>query len=196
VWVAGKSGKAADIAQPQPPEKAECAALTVTTPTPEPTANRGDLPDAAPRRLAVFGSVSAERPSGTIEAPASPAREVLERVFAEIAEQASLIARPVLDRAAAASVITTLERDELLRELAEPQSSHSDSTGAPGGSVAARSVLREALAAVRRASPGIAGPILHAAVADGLLSAAQEQRIIARLSASPAAAFRPARSPA
>ena len=169
--------------------------MTVTTHTPEAAAGDGeDLRGAAPRRLAVFGSVSAERPSRTIvAAPESGAREVLERVFAEIAEQAPLIARPVLDSAAAAGKITATERDELLRELAEPQSSH-DSTGAPGTSAAARGVLRLALGAVRRASPGIAGPILNAAVADGLLSAAQEQRIIARLHASPATAFRPARS--
>jgi hypothetical protein len=167
--------------------------MTVTTPAPEPTASYGEPPSSAPRRLAVFGSVSAERPSrANVEAPPSAAREVLERVFAEIAAQAPLIARPVLDRAAAAGAITASERDELLLELAEPQASR-DADDGSGRSGAVRTVLREALAAVRRASPSIAEPMLRAAVADGLVTAAQEERILTRLSASPASSFRPAR---
>jgi hypothetical protein len=196
VWVALDSGYAADIAQPQTPEKAERAAMTVmTTPAHEPTASFAAAPAAAaPRRLAVFGSVSAERPSrALVETPDSAAREVLERVFAEIAAQAPVIARPVLDRALAAAAITTAERDELVRELAVPEAS-ADSPPAPDRSVAASNALREALSAVRRASPGIAETILDAAVADGLLTAAQEQRIVGRLSSSPAATFRPARA--
>jgi hypothetical protein len=168
--------------------------MTVTSPAPEPTASFGATSATAPRRLAVFGSISAERPSRTIvEAPDSAARAVLEHVFAEIAAQAPLIARPVLERAVEAAAITTAERDELLSELAAPQSS-TDPASAHDRSVAASSALREALSAVRRASPGIAEPILDVAVADGLLTAAQEQRIVGRLSSSPAATFRPARS--
>jgi hypothetical protein len=169
--------------------------MPVTTHTKESAAGQGDdPPSAAPRRLAVFGSVSAERPPrAPVAAPESGAREVLEQVFAAIAEQAPLIARPVLDRAAAAGEISPGERDALLRELAQPQSSN-DETGTPASTVAGRAALREALGAVRLASPGIAQPILHAAVAEGLLTAAQEQRIIARLRTSPGAAFRPARS--
>jgi hypothetical protein len=169
--------------------------MTVTTHTTESAAGEGDdQRAAAPRRLAVFGSVSAERPSRTIvAAPESRAREVLEQVFAAIAEQAPLIALPVLDRAVGAGDISSSERDELLRELAQPQSS-GDTTDTPAATIAARAALREALGEVRLASPGIAQPILHDAVAEGLLTAAQEQRIIARLRTSPGAAFRPARS--
>lgn len=166
--------------------------MTVTTPAADHAA-LGAPAAAPPRRLAVFGSVSAERPSRAIvDPPASVAREVLERVYAQISAQAPQIAQPTLERAVATGALSAAERDELLRELADPQSS-TEPSARPGRSLAARTALRAALGDVRRASPGIAQPILHAAVLDGLLTAAQEQRILSRLYASPAATFRPAR---
>ncbi|HEY1778175.1 MAG TPA: hypothetical protein VGG41_18605 [Solirubrobacteraceae bacterium] len=172
--------------------------MTVTTPAHEPTASfdAASTPGGVPRRLAVFGSVSAEGPSrALVEPPDSAAREVLERVFAEIAAQAPVIAAPVLERAVAAASITSDERDELIRALAAPpEEADPDAEFAPPQrSVAASNALREALSAVRRASPAIAEPILDAAVTEGLLTAAQEQRIVGRLSSSPAAIFRPNR---
>jgi hypothetical protein len=53
-------------------------------------------------------------------------------------------------------------------------------------------VLREALAAVRRAAPAIATPILDDAVDQERLTAAQERRILERLRISPATALRAA----
>jgi hypothetical protein len=170
--------------------------MTVTTSAHEPTASidAASTASGVPRRLAVFGSVSAERPSrALVEPPDSAAREVLERVFAEIAAQAPVIAAPVLERAVAVSSISSDERDELIRALAAPPQEadpETDAAPAPQRSVAASNALREALSAVRRASPAIAEPILDAAVAEGLLTAAQGERIVGRLSASPAAIFR------
>jgi hypothetical protein len=151
------------------------------TPPPAPTS----------RRIAVFGSIAAERPPGELEGDlpgraSSPAtRAVLEHVFAAIAAQTREIAQPILDRAVAEGSLTGGEHDELLRELDPP------AVKAPAAVAVrpvAREVLREALAAIRAASPGIAAPILRDAVASERLTAAQEQRILERLRKSSATA--------
>jgi len=130
-------------------------------------------------RLVVFGSVAAARP------PATPAvGAVLERVYDSIAASAPAIAAPIIDRAVDEGRITRVERHELLRELRDP--------GTVDFSHGARSVLREALAAVRRAAPAIAMPILDDAVDQERLTAAQERRILERLRISPATALRAA----
>jgi hypothetical protein len=151
------------------------------TPPPRPTS----------RRIAVFGSIAAERPPSELEpglpgpVPSPATRAVLEHVFAAIAAQTREIAQPILDRAMADGALTRGEHDELLRELGEP------SVAAPAAVAVrpvAREVLREALAAIRAASPGIAAPILREAVASERLTAAQEQRILERLRRSPTTA--------
>jgi hypothetical protein len=167
--------------------------MTVTLPPFEPTSSRGHVPSGSPRRIAVFGSVAAERPPRSVEAPSSSARTVLERIFAAITAQAPLIAQPILDRAVGQSTITLDERDELLRELADPQAT-GEAAAATRASDAGRAVLGEAFAAIRRGAPAIAEPILTEAVAAGRLTQAQARRILDRLHSSPAAAFRGARS--
>jgi hypothetical protein len=145
-----------------------------------------------PNRIAVFGSVAAERRADPAEAERglSPAAgAVLERVLESIACNASTIARPILDRAVDDGTITRDERHELLRELSEPSARSDDHAGAPA-SLAARRVLRESLAAIRRAAPGIAQPILDQAVDAERLTAAQEQRILERLRISPSRTLR------
>ena len=56
-------------------------------------------------------------------------------------------------------------------------------------------MLREALAAIRRAAPAIAKPILDEAVDAERLTPAQEQRILERLRISPPGLRRPAPEP-
>jgi hypothetical protein len=168
--------------------------MTVTTPPLKPTAFR-ETTAQGPRRIAVFGSLSAQRASRAgVEAPASAARAVLELIFAQIAEQAPLIARPILDRAVAEGTLTSVERNELLRELAEPDSTGDAPAAATGVRLGARAVLSEAFVAIRLAAPGIAQPILREAVADERLTPEQSRRILERLRSSPAAAFRATRS--
>jgi hypothetical protein len=146
-------------------------------------------------RIAVFGADAPERP---LALPAdaqelSPAaRAVLERVLASIASSASSIAQPILDRAVEEETITRAERHALLRELSAP--SDRDDAPAPAEppptSVGARRVLREALAAIRRAAPGIAQPILDEAVDAERLTAAQQKRILERLRINPSQVLR------
>lgn len=148
-------------------------------------------------RIAVFGAGAPER------APALPtdaqelspaARAVLERVLASIESSASSIAQPILDRAVEAGLITRAERHGLLRELSAPSGRDDGpaSAGASPTSLAARRVLREALAAIRRAAPGIAQPILDEAVGAERLTAAQQKRILERLRINPSQILRPA----
>ncbi len=151
------------------------------------------------RRIAVFGAIAAEQPPLALPADMqtlSPAaRAVLERVLASIASSASAIAQPILDRAVEEGTITRAERHALLGELSAPRDPDDapDDGAAPAPSLGARRVLREALAAIRRAAPGIAKPILDEAVDAERLTAAQEKRILERLRISPAQALR--RSP-
>ncbi len=161
--------------------------MTVTTPPLEPTTGPAKTSGRSPRRIAVFGSASAERAGRAAEeAPAWSARAVAERVFAQIRAQAPLIAQPIFERAVAEGTITRAERDGLARGLADPL------TPAPAASAGAgaRVVLTEALTAIRLAAPAIAEPILHQAVADERLTPAQSRRILDRLRLSPSAAFR------
>jgi hypothetical protein len=115
------------------------------------------------RRIAVFGSVAAERPLAPDrdETFSPAARAVLERVIEAIASSAPSIATPILDRAVAEGTITRAERHTMLVELSDPEAS--DERVPPVSQDASRT-LREALAAIRRAAPGIARPILDEAV--------------------------------
>lgn len=169
--------------------------MTVTTQPLEPTPSLPETKARAPRRIAVFGSASAERAGRpATEAPAWSARAVAERVFAQIGAQAPLIAQPILDRAVAEGAITPHERDELLRELAYPQAAGEEAEATTRASVGARIVLAEAFAAIRLAAPAIAEPILRQAVADKRLAPPQSRRILERLRSSPATAYRVAHS--
>ncbi|HEX2703429.1 MAG TPA: hypothetical protein VHM72_08360 [Solirubrobacteraceae bacterium] len=139
----------------------------------------------APTRIAVFGSVAA--PPEPIARPAKPAEDsgqgrlppaataVLERIRVLLAANAPGIARPILDRALAAGTITATECSYLLGEF----------SGAPPAPAPARAAVvrlhQEILAAVRRAAPTLAKPLLKEAVASERLTAAQERRIIEQL---------------
>jgi hypothetical protein len=140
-------------------------------------------------RIAVFGAIAAEGPAGPPpddHALSPAARAVLERVLASIASQSPSIAQPILDRAVEDGTITRSERHALLRELGDP------SAAAPPPSPGARRALGEAFAAIRRAAPGIARPILDEAVDAERLTAAQQKRILERLRTGPSRMLRPA----
>jgi hypothetical protein len=149
--------------------------------------------DPEPRRtrLAVFGSLTADR--GSADRVASPAvAAVLDQVYGRIAAAAPAIATPIVDRAVAEGRITRVCRHELLRELSAPDAA----VEAPGTAVVdleARRVLREALAAIRAAAPAVAAPILDEAVAAERLTPAQRERVLDRLRTSPANALRMSR---
>jgi hypothetical protein len=139
------------------------------------------------RRIAVFGSVAAA--DGQPEPVLSPAaRAVLERVHEAIASNAPSIVRPILDRAVAVGAITRAERHAMLLELSGEAIAQDEAAATV--SLGARSALRDALAAIRRAAPGIARPILDQAVDEERLTPAQERRILERLRSSPARALR------
>jgi len=160
--------------------------LSATTPA-EPARRLAVPAGSTSRRIAVFGSVDAERPPRPVVAtPSSTAREVLEAVYAAIAEKAPRIARPILDRAVDERAITAAQRDELLLELT---GRHDEQPAARNGTVATE-LLRESLVAIRLASPAIAAPILDEAVAGGRVTAEQAGRILERLRSSPTAALR------
>jgi hypothetical protein len=146
------------------------------------------------RRVAVFGSVSAERPPAPDrdETFSPAARAVLELVIEAIASSAPAIVTPILDRAVAAGTITRAERHAMLVELSDPEAADQH---LPPVSEDARRTLREALAAIRRAAPGIARPILDEAVDAERLTPAQELRILERLRSSPSRLLRGTRRP-
>jgi|GEM_PF-4663620 hypothetical protein len=147
----------------------------------------------APNRDAVFGSIAA--PPGTSSRPLSrlakptqgsgqrrlpqpspAATAVLERVRVLLAAKTPGIAGPILDRALAAGTITDTERSGLLEELGGASADH-----ASGRAAAVARLHQEVLAAVRRAAPTLAKPLLNEAVASERLTAAQERRILEHL---------------
>jgi hypothetical protein len=143
-------------------------------------------------RIAVFGAFAAERavpPPGDERLLSPAAHAVLEQVLESIASSAPSIAQPILDRAVGEGTITHTERHELLRELSDP-GVPAHASGSSPVSPGARSVLGEALAAIRRAAPSIAQPILDEAVDAERLTAAQQRRILERLRISPARVLR------
>jgi hypothetical protein len=139
-----------------------------------------------PHRVAVFGSLASRphpepgeddrhtRPAGVPFSPSATA--VLERSQDLVAAGATRIARPILDRALASGAITGSERSDLLEEFA----------GATPPITDARPALlrlrQEILAAIRRAAPALAHPLLTQAIASERLTLAQEHRIIDYLS--------------
>ncbi|HEY5389675.1 MAG TPA: hypothetical protein VIJ83_03895 [Solirubrobacteraceae bacterium] len=139
----------------------------------------------------MFGSLAPQ--SRALLSPA--ARAVFERILAAVAEQAPAIARPLLDRSVADGSLTREERHEVLAEL-EANAAPNSPRARAWQSFAMRRASRDVLAAVRRAAPAIAQPILAEAVADERLTTAQAQRILERVRDFPVSAFRPAHGPA
>jgi hypothetical protein len=131
-------------------------------------------------RVAVFGPVEELPPSLPARNPApltSPAVAlVLQRTAELIAAHSPEIASPILDRALAAGTITGAERAELLSELVGVPEAASSSH-----SPAARRLRCELRAAIARAAPSLARPLLDEAVASERLTLAQELRILERL---------------
>jgi len=140
--------------------------------------------EPGPTRIAVFGSVTVPPPQEAepvrVTRVLSPnAAAVLDRALELVAANSPGIACPILDRALAAGTISAAERADLLSEL----------VGAPGSSLptrteAARRLRHEVRAAIGRAAPGLARPLLDEAVASERLTRAQEVRILERLSQS------------
>ena len=158
--------------------------MKATAARPAPAVTAAPAREPQRTRVAVFGSVAAARPLVAGEhATPTPVRAVLELVLESITRRTPVIAEPILDRAVADGRITRFERHALLRELRDPVGAR----GGAGSSVPARQVLREVLAAVRRAAPAIAEPILDEALDSERLTAAQHQRVLDRLRTSPAA---------
>ncbi len=130
------------------------------------------MPTKTPTKIAVFAtSEPAASPAGPPALHADPAA-VLVRARELIAARSPGIAVPILDRALAAGTITQAERAALLREL----------VGAGGPqqgqlSLAAQRLRAQVAAAIARATPGIARPLLDEAVASRRLTASQRMRI-------------------
>jgi RNase H-fold protein (predicted Holliday junction resolvase) len=165
--------------------------MTTSAPSGAPPESPETPAAAAPRRrIAVFGSLAPQ--SRALLSPA--ARAVFERILAAVAQQAPAIARPLLDRSVAEGSLTREERHEVLAEF-EANATAAGNRERPRQSFAVRRATREILAAMRRAAPGIAQPILAEAVADERLTTAQAQRILERVRDFPVSAFHPARGP-
>ncbi|MGA2470539.1 MAG: hypothetical protein ABSG64_07600 [Solirubrobacteraceae bacterium] len=145
---------------------------------------------SAPTRIAVFGSVAERQPPRRRTPFATPPRflspsaaAVFERTLELITTKAPAIAAPILDRGVAVGTITRAERRELLDEL----SGQADPVASMPRTEQAARLRHEAFAAVRRAAPKLAQPLLAEAVKTERLTPAQERRIIERLRQGPAA---------
>ena len=131
--------------------------------------------DAAPRRVAVFARQAPTRREEPAELRPD-AQAVLDRAVELIAARSPGIACPILDRALAAGTITAAERAELLREIVGVPD-------APRGplSVAAQRLRHQIRAAIGRAAPALARPLLDQAVAERRLTPSQMMRITHKL---------------
>lgn len=126
------------------------------------------MPEAPPTRIAVF------TPATEVRSPSANA--VLERALELIAASGPAIAAPILDRALTAGTITPSERARLLGEIV-------------GSPIRSRDEPRPELvrlrhqirAAIARAAPQLARPLLDDAVACERLTPAQQARILQRL---------------
>ncbi len=149
---------------------------TAARPTPQ------TAPAREPQRPASRSSARSARrgPRRRRAREAPPVRAVLERVL-------DAITRVRRDRGADPRPRGRGGEDHRARALRAPAGVARPRRRPPRGrlSVAAHRVLREVLAAIRRAAPGIAEPILAEAVDSERLTAAQQQRILERLRTSP-----------
>jgi hypothetical protein len=112
---------------------------------------------------------------------------VLERALELIAAQSPAIACPILDRALAAGTITRAEHAALLSEIV---GAPIDRAATPPSDAMMR-LRHQVRAAIGRAAPALARPLLDEAVACARLTPSQEVRILQRLRRS---ALRPVSS--
>ncbi|HUB75767.1 MAG TPA: hypothetical protein VL977_01860 [Solirubrobacteraceae bacterium] len=110
--------------------------------------------------------------------PPPGASAILTRTLELIAARSPAIATPILDSALGAGTITRAEHAALLAELVGVPSS----AGGPARDVVER-LRHQIRAAIRRAAPVLARPLLDQAVAERRLTPAQEVRILRRLRA-------------
>jgi hypothetical protein len=160
-----------------------------------------------PNRIAVFGSLASrpqpepgedDRQRRAPTAPAAPtiraarfspsATAVLERSLDLVAANATRIARPILDHAVATGAINGDERTDLLEEFA------GTTAPLPDPRPALLRLRQEILAAIRRAAPDLAHPLLVKAIASERLTPAQEHRIITHLTHTDAVSARRGRT--
>jgi hypothetical protein len=131
-----------------------------------------------PTKIAVFSSPEPAPAAARDAAPAAHAdpAAVLVRARELIAARSPGIAVPMLDRALAAGAITPAERAALLRELVGAD----DWRSAPL-SLAAQRLRSQIRAAIVRATPALARPVLDEAVRSARLTQRQRMRITHRL---------------
>ncbi len=134
---------------------------------------------ATPTRLAVFAPVAEEnrRPDAVA---------VIERALELIAARSPAITFPIIDGALAAGTITRAEHATLIAEVVGATAAE-----APARSEAMARLRAQIRAAIGRAAPALARPLLDEAVASERLTVAQEVRILQRLRRG---ALRPASS--
>jgi hypothetical protein len=139
--------------------------------------------------VAVFGSAAQVAPAVHSRRSSSASRfspgtaAVFERVLALIKTYAPEIAGPIVDRGVAVGAISRAERQALIADIAH------DASGLAAlrpRSAAAAQLRVDALAAIARAAPRIARPVLDDAVASERLTSAQQRRILERLEAGQA----------
>lgn len=110
-------------------------------------------------------------------------RAVLERVLEAILERAPAVAAPILERALARGAISRAELHTLLARISAAADGESrERIRPPTPSIPGSDrLLADCLAAIRRAAPSIAAPIVADALASERLTPAQARRILTRL---------------
>jgi hypothetical protein len=145
-------------------------------------------------------AASSQRPQSRRADPL-PAGELalLGLVFSALAAAAPGIARPILAGGVADGTITQAQEDRFLARLASVKTAEEGGPTAGAGqpaapaeappSPAARELFQRALAAIRSALPGIAAPMVAAALADGTVTEAQAARLRGRFQGGPRLGF-------
>lgn len=146
------------------------------------------MPTATPAKIAVLASADPEPAPTAPPAVRTDADAVLARARELIAARSPEIVCPILDGALAAGTITNAERAALLREVVGV-------TDPPPGqlSLAAQRLRAHVRAAIARAAPALAKPLLDEAVAAHRLTPSQRMLIAHHLRDG---ARRPVSSPA
>ncbi len=130
------------------------------------------MPTRTPTKIAVFAtSEPAALPTVPAALHAEPAA-VLARARELIAARSPGIAVPILDRALAAGTITQAERAALLRELVGAGGPQQGQLSLP-----AQRLRAQVGAAIARATPALARPLLDEAVASRRLTPSQRMRV-------------------
>jgi hypothetical protein len=131
------------------------------------------------RRARVVAVLGGSGVTGELRATTRGSTAVRKRIFEAIRDEAPLIAKPDLERAVAAGIITARQRDEFLARL-----ERAESAGAPATELThdQRRVAATVFDAIRTKAPVIAEPLLAEAVADGSIDRDEAERIKRRLS--------------